>query len=353
MSASSWIESTLRKWQEMKVPHHHYVANVQQLQLALFAAMPGEIITLVGPTRVGKTRSLREAMSVAYPSKHKNRRSVIFVEAENASKNGEFSTKAFTVQCLRAIEHPMFCEQDMDDPLQSQYRSRVHRATEGVLRDAFEGALSTCRTEVLVVDEAHHIQYAPGGSASAARILDSLKCLANKTQIKLVLAGSYALLDVVALAPHLLGRQHPLEFPRYKITSSEDVAAWKQLLHAFNEGLEIDTAAGSLQAWAKLLFEGSFGCAGHLSRWLRSCLAYTASHSLPYVTEAALIATCLPDAQAKELANEILAGERSIARLGTTQAERFPPNAPSAKPAKGQPKPFQRKPRRSPRGGRS
>jgi len=353
MDTPIWISSTLQKWQTMKVLHHHYIANVQQLQVALFAAMPGEVIALIGPPRVGKTRSLREAMMSAYPASTGPWKPVLFVEAENASKNGEFSTKAFMIQCLRAIEHPIFCGESSDDPVSAQYHSRIHRATEGVLRDAFEAAIWMRRTEVLVVDEAHHIGYAPGGAAAAARILDSLKCLANKTHVKLVLAGSYALLDLMALAPHLLGRQQPLEFPRYKASSSEDVAAWRQLLQAFNQGLVVEKNAGSLQSWAKLLFEGSFGCAGHLSRWLRSSLAYIAGHATPCITEAALRATRMPDTQAKELAKEILDGERSIERGGETRLLVNNLKKEPSKPSKRSRKPFQRNAERHPRGGRA
>lgn len=353
MDIPSWIKSALQKWETMKVLHHHYVANVQQLQLALFATMPGEIITLVGPSRVGKTKSLCEAIAAAYPANTKLQKPVIFVEAENASKGGEFSTKAFMVQCLRAIGHPMFCDERSDNFLTTQYQSRVYRATEAVLRDAFEAALSMCGTIVLVVDEAHHIGYAPGGAAAAARILDSLKCLANKTRVKLVLAGSYELLNLIALAPHLLGRQQPLEFPRYKASNPEDVDYWRQLLLAFDQRLVFEKKGDSLQAWAKLLFEGSFGCAGHLSRWLRSCLAFIASNGLPCITEAALLATRMPDAQAKELAAEILAGERSIARMGAARRSLGDSTRPTKNSRKKSSKPFQRNPRRSPRGGRS
>lgn len=353
MDIPSWIAFILQQWETMKVLHPRYVTNVRQLQLALLVTMPGEVITLVGPSRVGKSKSLKEALALTYPASTKHHKPVVVVEGENASIGGEFSTKAFAVQCLRAIEHPMFCTVKSENPMADQYKSRVHRATEGVLRDAFEAALLMCGTKVLVIDEAHHFGYARGGPVAAARILDSLKCLANKTQVKLILAGSYRLLDLLALAPHLLGRQHPLEFPRYRTSNSEDVMSWRQILTAFGQGLLVEKSGDCLQAWGKLLFDGSFGCVGHLSRWLRACLAYTVLNELPSITRPSLLATRLPDMQADELVAEILEGERSIARGG--EARCLPDKLPEIprRLKKIRSRPFQKKARRSPRGGRS
>lgn len=373
METSDWIKTATREWQTLKVLHPHYVANVRRLQLALFVTLPGEIITLVGPSRVGKTRSLREAAERTYPpnagERRNEQRPVVFVEAENASQDGAFSTKAFMVQCLRAIEHPIYGLTGPDDPWHGRTQSRAHRATEAALRDAFEIGLRMCGTEVLIVDEAHHISYVRGGPKAAAQVLDSLKCLANKTQVKLVLTGAYSLLDLLALAPHLLGRQQPLEFPRYRLTAPGDVKAWKQVLLAFNNApIFADRAACAehterLDMWAQLLYNGSLGCVGHLSRWLRAALIHADAEGLEGLNEAALLATRLPDTQAAQLAADILAGERTMTRAterlpapqrtSHSRISATPASSALAKSAKRrQAAPFQRNVRRSPRGGR-
>lgn len=352
MDVPAWVEEAIRHCHSVKVLHRNYVANVKQLQLALLVALPGEVITVVGPSRVGKTKAVREATRAAYATTVGHAKPVIYVEAENASRDGEFSSKGFMMQCLRAVEHPIFGGWPSTPHGHDQFLARLHRATESTLRDAFEAAIATCETQVLVVDEAHHFGYVRGGQSAAARILDSLKCLVNKTDVKLVLTGSYALLDIISLAPHLLGRHHPIEFPRYKSDVSDDIVAWRQLLNAYAEGHIPSMAKDGLQSWAKLLFDGSFGCVGHLSRWLRDSLARAAECGLPGITEEALLASQIPYALGQHIAAEIIAGERMMARGRGCDDIRWEPTHNRVEKTASSTA-FQRNARRSPRGGRA
>ncbi len=279
---------------------------------------------------------------------------VVMVEAENSSKGGEFSTKAFMVACLKAIRHPIYGGPANDDLWGSKFDQLLHKTSEATLRDAFERALKLRQVEYLVIDEAHHVQYVAGGDNAATRVLDSWKCLASKAKVKLVLSGSYKLLSLLGLAPHLIGRQQPLNFGRYKATSRTEVENWEQVLREFNELLQLKDGE-SLSTWNRTLFDGSLGCVGLLSQWIRACLASMLADEADTVTLERLQSTRLPSLQERDLLAEILIGEEDLKRAHEQISPPVQSSAP--KPASEKKtstrKPFQRKSRRSAAGGRA
>lgn len=360
---AGWIPAALDALKASKVLHRNYEMARKQLTIASRAVMKGELIVLVGPSRVGKTRCLIDALDIREVNKpgDDQRMPIVIVEASNDSKNGEFSTKAFMAACLRAIRHPIYGVPDEDDPWEERLQARIHRTPESTLRSAFERAIGLRRTECVVFDEAHHVRYAPGGDSAAARILDSYKCLANRTNINLVLTGSYQLLDLLLLAPHLLGRQIPMEFPRYRADVREDVAAWQQTLRTFSKHLVFNKGE-SLCDWGDYLFQGSQGCVGQLLSWLRAALTTLLTTNGEVISRDVLERTRKPVAQEESILAEIVKGEQQLVRVKRAIARHEVPfedmsfsEAGGEKEDKrrGQTrKPFQRKSRRNAVGGR-
>jgi len=355
VSPDCWICAAIDQIQLSKIEHKRYVSVRRKIAARLRAILPGELMVLVGPPRVGKSRCICDALSISEENKPdaKLAMSAVMVDAENSAKNGEFSTKDFMISCLKAIHHPIYGTPAEGDPWGFKLDQLLHKTSEATLRQAFERALELRQTEYLIIDEAHHVKYVPGGDAAAARVLDSWKCLANKTKVKLVFSGSYKLLPLLALAPHMVGRQSPLDFGRYKATPS-DISNWEQVLREFSKLLKFDNDE-SLSTWNRLLFEGSLGCVGLLSRWLRSCLASMLSEGLDTLTLKALLADRLPTVQEGKLLEEILLGEADMKQFHeTSKAQPLPQEADielkSSRKKNG--RPFQRHSRRSPAGGR-
>jgi hypothetical protein len=358
-----WVPTALELLENTKVLHPNYEHCRDQLAAACTSILRGELVVLIGPSRVGKSRSVQDALGVRppiEPDEHEHMR-VVMVEAGNDSKGGEFSTKAFMAECLRAIRHPVYGVADEDDPWEERLQAKLFRTPEGTLRAAFRKALELRHTEYLVIDEGHHVRYAPGGDAAAARILDSYKVLASRANIKLVLAGSYQLLELLALAPHLLGRQHPIEFPRYHAESRADVLAWQRILQSFSKCIAF-SAGESLCDWNRYLFEGSQGCVGQLLRWLRATLAIQMSEGAPCLTRQSLEGARTPAAQELAILAEIVAGEQHLLRIANAVAGERQRGVASTSSAtkstqekeskKRKRKPFQRKSRRNKVGGR-
>lgn len=348
--SEAWIQAAVEQIKTEKINHRSYTRAVADIFNALAVAQGGELIVVVGPSRVGKSRAIAEAVKSAVGS-HAHSETLspyVVIEAENASTQGTFSTKSFMRAACEAVRHPIYGVAHESDPWRERLDARINRTPEGMLRDAFEHALRIRKTRFVVIDEAHHVAYVAGTRAKAVAVLDSWKCLANKTGIVLCLVGSYQMLDMIAQAPHLLGRQRPIEFPRYRLESPDDLIAFEQLLEAWSRPVRFERGQ-SLRTWNQYLFTHSFGCAGHLCMWLRAALGFVNSRQQEVLSEDAFRATRLPADQEKEIAAEILRGEQSIgARPGGTSA-----STTDKSDATRRRKPFQRATQRFKRNGRA
>lgn len=171
--------------------------------------------------------------------------------------------------------------------------------------------------------------------------------------------GSYKLLKLLLLAPHLLGRERPIEFPRYRKDRKEDLAAFEVVLATFSKHLRFEGALKGLREWNRLLFMHSLGCVGHLSLWLRTALARMASRGIAFVTRDVLEQTRMPARQEAHIAAETIEGEAEIALFSEdrprTQDTQDPAsrNSKTRKHGKKKTPPFQAKPARHKAGGRA
>jgi hypothetical protein len=349
----------------VRVPHKSYLLAVNRLFNAILAAAKGELILFVGPSRVGKSRAVVEACQLIYPVGEKNsigKMPVVFVEAENASKHGEFSTKAFIVECLRAVKHPIYGTADKDDPYEIKLCALHHRTPERVLREAFETALKLLGVQIWVIDEAQHVGYVAGGDDAAAKVLNSWKCIANKTGVVIVLSGSYPLLETVSLAPHVVGRQRPIEFPRYRTDCLDDVLAWEEILMTLSTLVPLEFQDQTLCQWNKLLMTDALGCFGHLARWLRATMGDMLAYGEHFLTDKTLMRSRLPSAQLSPVAQEIVDGEKFLKEFmenedvleDEIESDSTNTSKNSKKPPKSKrSRPFQRKARRNAQNGRA
>jgi hypothetical protein len=131
------------------------------------------------------------------------------------------------------------------------------------LRHSVESAIKYRKTQVIVIDEAVHLMRFSHDTA----VMQTLKSLANTTGIKLVLVGSFDLLELVLNDAQIARRSKILNLDRYHIEKSKD----RQEFHAIVEGLMDRWPCEDIPNFVEIsdnLMEASLGCIGLLKSFL-------------------------------------------------------------------------------------
>lgn len=279
---------------------------------------------------------------------------VVTVLATNCSTDGIFSTKAFTLKALDAIDHPFFRTKGKGSDSDKNNLMKESRIPEGVFRKALENGLVSRKTIYLFIDEAQHVLYARTGMKGATQILDSWKALAQYTGVVLVLVGTYPLHDALGGAPHLLGRKHQVHLPRYHATE-DDLICFAQLVNTYSKIINNCGSECFLMDHFELLYNGSVGCIGLLEKWLRGALALVVADGGDKLTVQHLIKRRTPQIEIDQILGEIRRGECILAGFdeparpqqaaGSSDENTKTPEDKAGKKAKAR-KPFQKKEQR-------
>lgn len=302
---------------EQKISHHYWVEAEKDAFAMLIAAQPGEVVCITGPSRAGKTRLCHELRPMLVPdsvsakgdSSQTGKMHTALLHAANTGTNGAFSTKGFVLHALDALQHPFYSLNGRDS-LSEKTNGGLDRTPERKLMTALIETLRYREVQYLFVDELQHVRYAPGGERAAAAILDSLKCLAEQTQIVLVLVGAYPILHVLEQSPHIQGRKHQVHLRRYRETH-DDLRRFNGILDMYTQVIPMQDGV-SLRDWNELLYKGSLGCIGILEMWLRACVAYIDDELEPYLTIERLRQRQRPSPELETIAEEIIQGERYL-----------------------------------------
>lgn len=316
----------------LNIPHPRYLEVERRLFTQLSMGAPGSVVLLVGPTRVGKSRLVRDVSErLVKQTASDDDQPIIVVEAATTN-GGRFSMKHFTIRALQALRHPMYGELGF---VIRQSESETH------LRIRLEQAILHRHTKYLFIDEAHHLLRTTR-SGLAAEVLDSLKCLANATGVILLLAGGYELFTAGLSSPHLNGRMRVIEFARYR-DEGPDESSFLGIFRGLDEFLPWRKGQ-SLIAHRKYMRAGTLGCLGLLLAWINSAMCEMASRGeklleLEHFTETRF------EEQIVLIAKEIAAGECAMQKF---LPSKICPTGASTSPAPAcaRRKPFQRTPKR-------
>lgn len=349
---NQWTKTAIDEIKAMRIPHRNYERCLSEALATLVAAEPGEVVSIIGPSRVGKSRLAAELSRLIAGSKNEgDLMPVVSVLASNCTNRGVFRTKDFAVHCLEAIRHPIYGVSRPDDPWNVARMRLIENTSESTLSDAFIAGLKYRKSLYLVTDESQHVRYALGGDLEAAAILDSWKSLAAQASVVLVTVGAYPLIHVLRLCPHLLGRKHQVHFPRYS-ASEEDLVVFDQILGVYSSVIRLPPSVQTLRDWNNILYPDSLGCIGLLNRGLRQGLAKAHSENADHLTKDHLLFSRRPVGDLKEIAAEIADGEKALLP-DNNETNQTVIISDSTSPPKPKRRPFTKLPRRYKAGGRS
>ena len=358
MTLPDWPGPVLLRLKKKITPHRNYQQARARLNNALLVRQPGECICFTGPSRAGKTTIAEQTVALHNPagaSTNLIRRPAALIKVRNKGDRGNFTTKTFYLNALKSIRHPFFSVHGEDLFENADRIRRMNNEPNDILADILENALEVLGIRYLLIDEAHHLKYIVGGDKSACQVLESLKTLAEAIGCVIVFVGAYPILDVLRLAPHILGREYLVHLPRYRSESMSDLVAFEQALQWFSEGIEFENGVESLRDWNEFLLGGSLGVPGLLSAWIRDGISEMLSRGDGLLRMDHMRFSQKRSADQKEILAEIEAGEESLAGWEYPSAEW--PSEEQEKPAaakktkKGN-RPFESKPKRRKAGGR-
>lgn len=336
---------------DFRIPHRNWKFALSESFILISMASPGDVICIIGPSRVGKSRLLEELERMLNGGNNFEKTGilpVVRVRAVNQGNNGSFSTKAFAQHLLNESKHPIYGAFESKAEPKKKKLSFEH-TSEAMFMAAFAEAIVYRKIKFLFIDEAQHVVYASKNAMAPVAVMDSWKSFAEENKLVLIIVGAYPVLPITSKSTHMVGRIQRVHFPRYFETKN-DLEEFRDIVLAYQEIMNLQDSIGSLEDHLEMLYKGSLGCIGLLRKWLKTASLYAAA-----VDESISMSTlhrAAPSASDYDVVRkEIVEGEHFLRGIFDSPAEEKPKSkavtSKSERPKKkSNSKPFQRKPKR-------
>jgi len=239
------------------------------------------ILVVAGPTGVGKSTLARSLVNNARRERaDKIRRDPGYIPAlygvAMTPDSKGFCWKDFLTRLLIRSGEPLLSqrlpESDWENPFYkgplANYRESDSAAS---LRRSVENAFRERGTQLLVIDEAHHMFMADDPKKLEAQF-EAVKCLSTMLRANIVLVGTYSLLKIRELSGQLARRTKIIHFPRYDIRVD---SSFHQFVQAFIGLLvELPVKNHKLEGLrdAVAVYKKTGGMVGVLKDWMTNAL---------------------------------------------------------------------------------
>lgn len=268
-----FIDSKQLSFYETRVKHTKLTRLMDDLTTLLTPHSETNIIVITGAPGVGKTtmaKWLSERLNSYYEIESDSDQSAIPVVSIEAYANGErkHSFKPIFQDVLIKLYEPGLGKKTYSETKEDKIVvNHSRRSSIAALRRLVESALTYRKTKVWIIDEAYHLIRISRDSA----ILDTLKSIANTAGTKLVLMGSFDMLDLVVDHGQVARRTSILSLERYYLDRPEDRHEFKTIVKALQDRWPCDQIPNFKNISDELL-EVTFGCVGLLkSLLLEAC----------------------------------------------------------------------------------
>lgn len=313
----------LAYFRSLTIGHPLLVRVYDDLRLAIRDSAPGSIIMVQGPAGVGKTtllqkveKDLREQLAPEL-AQDVERLPVVRIDAI-APESGNFNWKDYFRRLLIALEEPeslidrkVIPNQSGTTPQSGNLRLIHHAsAVSSRLRHAVEQTLRRRRPLAVLVDDAQHLAIMGSGRKLLDQI-NTIKSIANLSQITHVLTGTYELMMLRHLNGQLSRRSVDIEFNRYLPDNPEHREAFINCLWTFQQHLPLPKTPELVDQW-DYFYERSIGCVGVLKDWLTGALALALENGEQTLTTRDLERRALSVAQCARMLSEAVDGERKL-----------------------------------------
>lgn len=336
---------------DARIPHRAWRTALAESFALISMASPGDVISIHGPFRVGKSRLVDELvkmLSVGNVFDETGILPVVRVRAVNQGVNGSFATKAFSQRLLVASKHPIYSSREFK--IQTKGKRLLYESTsEASYMGAFGEAIVYRKIKFLIIDEAQHVIYVSKGAMAPVAVMDSWKSFAEEHGLVLIIVGTYPVLNVISKSTHMIGRIQRVHFSRYLETEA-DLEEFIDIIRVYQGIMNVDESIGSLENHFEMLYKGSLGCIGLLRKWLKTASIFAAASNTS-VSMDVLRKAATSKADHEFMLREIMEGEHFLQGMFHSKPKQ-PPPAKNTSPEKEKPKkkgnskPFQRNPKR-------
>lgn len=264
-----------RRFAATTIKHTIFENVCQSLLHHIQTAIPGQVLMVVGPTGVGKTRlakviqallrtyvDLHSGVDVGWP---------VRVEVPPPTKAG-FARTAFYHRILSALNEPgVENKVDFDEAVESLREEKKYITKRSIsassLGDVVDKALNERNPVALLIDEFGQLTRSRETAVNAAS-LDVLKGHANMVRTKIILFGTYEDFQKLYFTPQLGRRVRIVHFPRYRETV-DDLGSFSTSWKDFESRLEVPFSKAVAED-VEYVHRHSLGCMGTLLEWTRS-----------------------------------------------------------------------------------
>ena len=311
-----------------KIIQHDIINQVlKDVMHAIRYPTKASMITVCGPTGVGKTTLLRRVLqqvdreiAAGQLGINQARHPGIMVEVP-APILGYFKWRDFHIRLLPELDRLLDNKVNV---------AGMHHGTDGqliigsevkgdLLNLTVEESLRQCQLAVLIADEAPHIAKIARGSRLVDQ-MDVIKSLASLAQTRPLLAGTYELIDMINLNGQACRRSVDIHFRRYHYDNEDERKQFLKVLQTFQYNLPFPETP-NLLAHAEYLYEGCLGCIGVLKDWLYRASATAMEENNATLTLAHLEHHTLSFDKLVRMARELRSGE--ILRNKETRREQL------------------------------
>ncbi len=301
-----------------RVVHPQLVQAKNELLQAIRYAGDRRLIHLVGCTGVGKT-TLRQWVEHLLLEERQAElaedpdRLPIASLVTPAPDQGPFNWRDVYIQTMHALGEPQSLTARKDPrPLPFPSANKLAVAPtlpRQELRLALTGCLHMRRVQVLFYDDAQHFQMV----TKAQRLqdqMDNLKWLSDATGIRLVLVGTYDLLNLLDLSGQLARRSATIHFARYHAEEPTEFKQFAGVVYAFQQHLPLAEEVNLIDHCAEI-YAHCLGCIGLLKEGLERALAQALASGAERLTEK-WWEECTDVRALVAVAKEAIAGEQRL-----------------------------------------